>query len=160
MALRAGTLIPIVIALLASNLRADEPFRPQPGKFPSPTEAKSYRGELVFVDHVNRRGSPRLNVDGHYHEGRLHHFAMLPYGVIRYRGAPADLRDIPIGTVLYVATEVMVLVIRLMLCQRWFDGWPGVEGFSLKPRVFLRSAQSSPGHPFHQRKMDRALVCR
>ena len=26
---------------------------------------------------------------------------MLPYGVIRYRGAPAELRDIPIGTVLY-----------------------------------------------------------
>ena len=35
------------------------------------------------------------------HEGRLHHFAMLPYGMIRYRGAPAELRDIPIGTVLY-----------------------------------------------------------
>ena len=26
---------------------------------------------------------------------------MLPYGVIRYRGAPAELRDIPLGTVLY-----------------------------------------------------------
>ncbi len=62
---------------------------------------KSYRGELVFVDHVNRRGSLRLHVDGHFHEGKLHHFAMLPYGMIRYRGAPAELRDIPIGTVLY-----------------------------------------------------------
>ena len=50
---------------------------------------------------VLRRGSLRLHVDGHYHEGRLHHFAMLPYGMIRYRGAPAELRDIPIGTVLY-----------------------------------------------------------
>ena len=27
---------------------------------------------------------------------------MLPYGVIRYHGAPADLRDIPLGTVLHV----------------------------------------------------------
>ena len=79
----------------------DAPFRPEPGKFPSLSEAHSYRGELVFVDHVNRRGSLRLHVDGHYHEGRLHHFAMLPYGMIRYRGAPAELRDIPIGTVLY-----------------------------------------------------------
>lgn len=60
-----------------------------------------YRGELVFVDHINRRGSLRLHVDGHYHEGQLHNFAMLPYGEIYYHGAPAELRDIPIGTVLY-----------------------------------------------------------
>ena len=79
----------------------EESFRPEPGKFPPIAEAKSYRGELVFVDHVNRRGSLRLHVDGHFREGRLHHFAMLPYGMIRYRGAPAALRDIPIGTVLY-----------------------------------------------------------
>ena len=25
-----------------------------------------------------------------------------PYGVIRYHGAPADLRDIPLGTVIHV----------------------------------------------------------
>jgi hypothetical protein len=79
----------------------EAPFRPEPGKFPPLAEAKAYRGELVFVDHINRRGSLRLHVDGHYHEGRLHHFAMLPYGMIHYRGAPAELRDIPIGTVLY-----------------------------------------------------------
>lgn len=79
----------------------DAPFRPEPGRFPPYEEAKAFRGELVFVDHVNRRGSLRLHVDGHFHEGRLHHFAMLPYGIIRYRRAPADLRDIPIGTVLY-----------------------------------------------------------
>ena len=85
LALRAGMLLGLVFPL--SNLCAEE--------------AKSYRGELVFVDHVNRRGSLRLHVDGHFHEGRLHHFAMLPYGMIWYRGAPAELRDIPIGTVLY-----------------------------------------------------------
>ena len=79
----------------------DEPFRPKPGEFPPIEEAKSYRGELVFVDHINRRGSLRLHVDGHYHEGRLHDFAMLPYGMIRYRGAPAELHDVPLGTVLY-----------------------------------------------------------
>lgn len=79
----------------------DTPFRPLPGQFPPLEEAKFYRGELVFVDHVNRRGSLRLHLDGHFHEGKLHHFAMLPYGIIFYRGAPADLRDIPLGTVLY-----------------------------------------------------------
>jgi hypothetical protein len=31
-----------------------------------------------------------------------HPFAMLPYGVVRYHGAPADLRDIPLGTMLHV----------------------------------------------------------
>lgn len=79
----------------------DEPFRPVPGRFPPLEQARAYRGELVFVDHVNRRGSLRLQVDGHYAEGRLHHFALLPYGMVRYRGAPADLRDVPLGTVLY-----------------------------------------------------------
>ena len=79
----------------------DQPFRPVPGKFPPISQAKSYRGELVFVDHVNRRGSLRLHVDGHFGESKPHHFAMLPYGVIRYRGAAADLRDIPLGTVMY-----------------------------------------------------------
>ena len=99
--LRAGMGIFVCLMLLAGELRAQESFRPEPGKFPPPEEARSYRGELVFVDHVNRRGSLRLHVDGHFHEGRLHHFAMLPYGIIRFRGAPAELRDIPLGTVLY-----------------------------------------------------------
>ncbi len=44
-----------------------------------------------------------------------------------------------------------------MLGQQWIDGWPGLEGTSPKPRGFLRSAQSSPGHPLHQGKTDRAL---
>jgi hypothetical protein len=90
-----------ILLFVSAGLAAAEPFRPKPGEFPPLEEAKAYRGELVFVDHVNRRGSLRLHVDGHFHEGRLHHFAMLPYGMIRYRGAPAELRDIPIGTVLY-----------------------------------------------------------
>ena len=90
----------LCFALLVSAAIA-EPFRPEPGKFPPASEAKSYRGELVFVDHINRRGSLRLHVDGHFSEGPLHHFAMLPYGMIYYRGAPADLRDIPIGTILH-----------------------------------------------------------
>ncbi len=99
-------ILPIYILLLISfgfisNAQGDEPFRPESGKFPPIEEAKAYRGELVFVDHVNRRGSLRLHVDGHFQEGHLHHFAMLPYGEIYYHGAPADLRDIPIGTVLY-----------------------------------------------------------
>ncbi len=91
----------MVLTISASTAFAADPFRPSRGTFPPIEKATAYRGELVFVDHVNRRGSLRLHVDGHFREGRLHHFAMLPYGEIYYRGAPADLRDIPIGTVLY-----------------------------------------------------------
>ncbi len=100
----APTLTLLSLLLLPAGRAAAQDggaFRPAPGEFAPIEKATPYRGELVFVDHINRRGSLRLHVDGHYHEGKLHHFAMLPYGVIRYRGAPAELGDIPLGTVLY-----------------------------------------------------------
>lgn len=83
---------------------ADPDYVPQAGRFP-PRDAGIYlSGELVSVDHVNRRGAIRLmgdGVDDRYHAAPSHRFAMLPYGTIRYHGAPAELRDIPIGTVLH-----------------------------------------------------------
>ena len=95
------------IALLTAlgcviSTAADEPFRPEPGKFPPLEKAHSYRGELVFVDHANRRGSIRVAGNGVFRRNDPHPFAMLPYGMVRYHGAPADLRDIPLGTVLHV----------------------------------------------------------
>ena len=98
------SIVVLVVFLFVSstvNCLADDDFRPTPGKFPPLEQSKVYRGELVFVDHINRRGRLRLYVDDYFREGKLHYFAMLPYGVVRYRGAPADLRDIPIGTTLY-----------------------------------------------------------
>lgn len=93
----------LVVCLLANVANAeDEPFRPKKGEFPPLEKAHSYRGELVFVDHVNRRGSLRIQGEGTYFRNAPHPFAMLPYGIIRYHGAPAELRDIPLGTVLYV----------------------------------------------------------
>jgi hypothetical protein len=83
-------------------IAADEPFRPEAGKFPPLEKARSYRGELVFVDHANRRGSLRVPSDGYFFRNPPHPFAMLPYGIIRYHGAPADLRDVPLGTMLHV----------------------------------------------------------
>ena len=92
----------LVLFILVSNGRSEEdPFRPESGKFPPLEKAHSYRGELVFVDHANRRGSIRIQGEGKYFRNKPHPFAMLPYGVIRYHGAPAGLRDIPIGTVLH-----------------------------------------------------------
>jgi hypothetical protein len=90
------------LSLIGSAATADEPFRPEVGKFPPLEKALSYRGELVFVDHANRRGSLRVQGAGQYFRNAPHPFAMLPYGVIRYQGAPADLRDIPLGSVLHV----------------------------------------------------------
>ncbi|MEE2639251.1 MAG: hypothetical protein VX768_01375 [Planctomycetota bacterium] len=81
--------------------REAEIFRPQAGRFPPLEKAHSYRGELVFVDHANRRGSLRIEGAGTYFRNAPHPFAMLPYGIIRYQGAPAELRDIPLGTVLH-----------------------------------------------------------
>lgn len=79
-----------------------EVFRPEVGKFPPVEKALSYRGELVFVDHANRRGSIRVQGSGMFFRNDPHPFAMLPYGIVRYHGAPADLRDIPLGTVMHV----------------------------------------------------------
>jgi len=77
-------------------------FRPETGRFPPLENAHSYRGELVFVDHANRRGSIRIQTEGKFRFISPSPFAMLPYGIVRYHGAPADLRDIPLGTMLYV----------------------------------------------------------
>ena len=91
------------LLLFAVSARAeDNVFRPEAGKFPPLERAHAYRGELVFVDHVNRRGSIRVQSAGIFRFTAPSPFAMLPYGIVRYQGAPADLRDIPLGTMLYV----------------------------------------------------------
>ena len=79
----------------------EEPYRPEPGKFPPIEKAHAYRGELIFVDHANRRGSIRIDGNGRFRFAAPSPFALLPYGLVRYHGSPADLRDIPLGTVMY-----------------------------------------------------------
>ena len=53
------------------------------------------------MDHANRRGSVRIDGDGRFRFAAPSPFALLPYGLVRYHGSPADLRDIPLGTVMY-----------------------------------------------------------
>jgi len=84
------------------KLSADEPYRPQTLQFPEFEKGHSYRGELAFVDHANRRGSIRVQGSGMFFRNDPHPFAMLPYGIVKYHGATADLKDIPLGTVLHV----------------------------------------------------------
>lgn len=93
---------PVVAADAKATKQEQEIFRPEAGKFPPLENARSYRGELVFVDHANRRGSLRVQGSGMFFRNDPHPFAMLPYGIVRRHGAPADLRDVPLGTVMHV----------------------------------------------------------
>jgi len=77
-------------------------FRPEIGEFPPLEKAHSYKGELTFVDHANRRGSIRIDGNGKFRFAAPSPFALLPYGLVRYHGSPADLRDIPLGTVIHI----------------------------------------------------------
>lgn len=72
----------------------------KPGIFPAVGSRTYLSGELVLIDPINRRGGLRIDGDagGRYHDGSLHYFAMLPYGMTWFNGAPAELRDIPLGT--------------------------------------------------------------
>jgi hypothetical protein len=92
----------LFMALASLVAQAEEPFRPEAGSFPPIEKAHTYQGELAFVDHANRRGSLRVQGPGIFRSTEPNPFAMLPYGMIRYHGAPADLRDIPLGTFLHV----------------------------------------------------------
>ena len=91
----------LAISVSASGGEQDEPYRPQTGKFPPIEKAHAYRGELIFVDHPNRRGSIRVEGTGKFYRNDPHPFALLPYGMVRYHNAPADLRDVPLGTVMH-----------------------------------------------------------
>lgn len=91
-----------LLSVVDAASEGDKPYRPEAGKFPALDQSLAYRGELVFVDHANRRGSLRLQGSGMFFRNDPHPFALLPYGIVRYHGAPADLRDIPLGTVLHV----------------------------------------------------------
>lgn len=61
-------------------------------EFPSLTDARRVPGELVSVDYVHRSGQFRND------KGRRVSFTMPPYAIMQYRGAEADLREIPLRT--------------------------------------------------------------
>ena len=74
------------------------------GEYPPPGSAHYFAGELIQVDHLNRRFV--LRADRTDRQNRSHFdlpvaAAMLPYGLISYMGSPAALTDIPLGTHLH-----------------------------------------------------------
>jgi hypothetical protein len=70
---------------------ADEPFRPETGKFPPAEMAKAYQGQLAFVDHANRRGSLRFTGGELLHSTAPRPFAMLPCGTPEARFPSPDI---------------------------------------------------------------------
>lgn len=135
-----------------------EPFRPKAGEFPPIEKAHTYRGELVFVDHANRRGSIRVQGDGIFRKNDPHPFAMLPYGIVRYRGGTADLRDIPLGTVLHVRgflppdpTTSAVPVLPADSKNRDAKGYRGTGIFPAENHVLL--LEDEPSHCLRENKV-------
>lgn len=100
--------LPLILAIssfviLVSSFAA-APYQLQPGQFPAEGSAQYIAGELIQMDHVNRTGQlrPDRRDDQRTDDyDRALRFTLLPYGTLRYHGAPAELRDIPIGTHLH-----------------------------------------------------------
>ena len=74
------------------------------GQFPPEGSAHAIPGELIHVDHLDRRFQIRVDRNDSQDRGIWDlplDAAMLPYGAIYYHGAPAALQDIPLGTHLH-----------------------------------------------------------
>ena len=71
------------------------------GEFPPPGSGHAISGELIRVDHLERRFHLRVDRNDSQDAGHMDlpiDATMLPYGSIWYHGAPAALQDIPLGT--------------------------------------------------------------
>jgi hypothetical protein len=106
-----------LLAAAAVTLHAAEPafrtdggdeklpwFELKAGEFPPEGSAHAIAGELIALDHVNRTGVLRPDRTDAQRRGDWDiplAFTLLPYGSLSYHGAPAELRDIPIGTHLH-----------------------------------------------------------
>lgn len=109
MRLAVGLAVLLIAGLACRNSSAADPTTaqasrdhvPVPGEFPPVGAGIQLAGDLVVVDAMNRRGGLRID-RGPQTPTRRHFFQMLPYGMARYHGAPAELRDIPQGTHVHV----------------------------------------------------------
>ncbi|MEQ2006893.1 MAG: hypothetical protein ABMA26_08845 [Limisphaerales bacterium] len=75
-----------------------------PGEFPPEGSAHAVSGELMFMDHLERRFHIRVDRNDSQERGVWDlplDATMLPYGSIWHLGAPAALQDIPLGTHLH-----------------------------------------------------------
>lgn len=90
----------LLAVMVTAMAHAKDPRIALDSEFPDAGTAKEFSGEITLVEHVNRKGILRLDRDGtinKYYWDLPHHFQMLPYGAVYYKGAPAELKDIPVG---------------------------------------------------------------
>ena len=76
-------------------------FQLQQGQFPPEGSAHAIPGELLLADHLERRFQIRVDRNDSQERGvwdRPLEAVLLPYASLSYRGAPAALQDIPVGT--------------------------------------------------------------
>ncbi len=74
------------------------------GQFPPEGSAHAISGELIQIDHLERRFFLRVDRNDSQDRGVWDlavDGVMLPYGAIYYHGSPAALQDLPIGTHLH-----------------------------------------------------------
>lgn len=74
------------------------------GEFPPENSGHAISGELIRVDHLERKFALRVDRNDSQDAGHLDlpiEATMLPYGSIYYHGAPAALQDVPLGTHLH-----------------------------------------------------------
>ena len=103
--IRSTALICLMMAgSMTSAYGEDDPRIASPDAFPAAGQATYIAGELTHVDHVNRtailRPDRKVDIPSDFWDLPFA-IQMLPYATIRYRGAPAELRDIPLGTHLH-----------------------------------------------------------
>ena len=85
---------------------SDKPewFQVVDGEFPPEGSAHAVSGELIQVDHLERRFQIRVDRNDSQQAGYQDlplEAGLLPYGSVWYHGAPAALQDIPLGTHLH-----------------------------------------------------------
>ncbi len=89
-----------------SRKPTDKPewFQLVPGEFPPAGSAHAVSGELMFMDHLERRFHLRVDRNDSQERGVWDlplDATLLPYGSIWQHGAPAALQDLPLGTHLH-----------------------------------------------------------
>ena len=135
-------LLLLSFAIRHSSFAADAPFQLRPGEFPPADSAHYVAGELIALDHVNRTGVLRPDRTDAQRRGDWdlpHPFTLLPFGVINFHGAPAELRDIPLGTHLH----------------GWFYQEPGAAKES--PATKARKAAKPQGPRYARLSLDAAF---
>ncbi|MFT5093316.1 MAG: hypothetical protein ACI93T_002142, partial [Porticoccaceae bacterium] len=79
-------------------------FQPVPGQFPPEDSAHYVSGDLIRVDHPERKLTIRVDRSDSQSRALFDYpldATMLPYGTVYYNNSPAALQDIPLGTHLH-----------------------------------------------------------